>query len=57
MIAFIVGVFVGALLGFFACALLSAGKVEDLEREIRGLQNDADILLIREMVNLKNYKG
>jgi len=33
MIGFIVGVFIGVIFGFFTCAILSAGKVRDLEKE------------------------
>jgi len=44
MIEFIVGGFFGVLFGFFTCAILNAGKVADLEKELRSLREDMHML-------------
>lgn len=40
MILLIIGAVIGFIFGFFACALLSSGKMTDLESHILWLQNE-----------------
>ena len=44
MIEVILGICIGVTLGFFLCALLTAGKITDLEKENWALREDIRVM-------------